>query len=59
MHHQLLSLSAVTLTSLASLRHTLKRDLLRNGRCILTDTHLGIVMEYASGGSLFDHVAKA
>ena len=29
------------------------------GRCILTDTHLGIVMEYASGGSLFDHVAKA
>ena len=28
-------------------------------RCILTDTHLGIVMEYASGGSLFDHVAKA
>ncbi|KAK9821606.1 hypothetical protein WJX81_006021 [Elliptochloris bilobata] len=27
-------------------------------RCILTDKYLGIVMEYASGGNLFDHVSK-
>ena len=46
----------------AKMHRGAERNVCRNFgfcRCILTDKYLGIVMEYASGGNLFDHVSQA
>lgn len=40
-------------------RRRARRAALAHGQVFLTSTHLGIAMEYASGGELFDRIVKA